>query len=542
MTTVNRGDPAYDDILRSVFGEVDADFAALVETEIRRLSGDGLRLVESPHRGGARTHDLFLDTRTPVEPWSPLDYVRSTLTDVIDGSVRTGSPMCLSNMSTVLPTAMPSLAALVTTLNQNLVKTEAARMLSRCERQVLGMLHRLVYRRSDSFYRETVQSADATLGLVTTGGSLANLAALWVSRNRALPDVRRDGLAAALGKRAAPGACVVGPASMHYSFAKAADILGIGAAGLRRVALDRHGRMDERALRRVLREARSDGWVVLAVVAVAGTTDAGAVDPLAGAADAAEEAGAPLHVDAAWGAPVVFSRRHRHLLDGLDRADTVTVDGHKEFHAPTGVAAVLFRVPSRADVIEHTADYAVREGSLDLGRRSLEGSRPGSVLLLHAALHLLGERGYEQVIDRSLRQAEGMAEQIRRRPELELLLEPELNIVLYRYLPPDCRGSSAAPGPVGEADGVIDAVNTALYERQRAAGSAQVSRTRWDIGDEAQPRQIVALRAVLANPATTLHDIREVLAGQVRLGDEIVGRWSGGRSLASLGCGRELPD
>ncbi len=523
MTQLSRGDAADDDVLRSVFGDVDLDFAALVEAEIRRLSRRGPRSVRPAHQLDDRGHEQFLQTRTPVDPWTPSAYVRQTLAEVIDGSVRSDSPVCLSNMTTVLPSAMPSLAALVTTLNQNLVKAEASQALSRCERQVLGMLHRLAYRRSEDFYRDTVQAPDATLGLVTTGGSLANLAALWVARNSVLPQARQLGLVQALNRRGAAGACVVGPASMHYSFAKAADILGIGAgAGLRRVPLDRRGRMDPRALRATLDRARADGWIILAVVAVAGTTDAGAVDPLADAADAAADVGAPLHVDAAWGAPICFSRRHRHLLDGLDRADTVTVDGHKQLHAPTGVAAVLFRDPRRADVIEHTADYAVREGSPDLGRRSVEGSRPGSVLLLHAALHLLGERGYQQAVDGSLRLAEQMAEEVRRRPELELLVEPELNIVLYRYLPPASRGRAA--GSHSEAEDVaIDAVNTALHERERAVGSCQVSRTRWDLGDEARPRRVVALRAVLANPATSRADIRAVLAAQVRWGDEIAG-------------------
>ena len=194
----------------------------------------------------------------------------------------------------------------------------------------------------------------------------------------------------------------------------------------------------------------------------------------------------------------MFSRRHRHLLDGLAKADTITVDGHKQLYAPTGVAAVLFKDPYRADVIEHTADYAVRPGSMDLGRRSLEGSRPGSVLLLHAALHLLGQRGYEQIVDRSMRRAEEMAEAIRGRPAVQLLVAPETNVVLYRYLPPHLRGRHGA-GLDAQANALVDSLNVEIHDRQGATG-ARVSRTSWTLDDPQGPRRVVALRAVLANP------------------------------------------
>jgi glutamate decarboxylase len=131
-------------------------------------------------------------------------------------------------------------------------------------------------------------------------------------------------------------------------------------------------------------------------------------------------------------------------------------------------------------------------------------------------------RGYEELIDRSIYQAAAMAEQICRRPEFELLLQPEMNVVLYRYLPPAVRGQSSPGKQSGEdVNALIDAVNAALHKRQRTAGTAQVSRTLWTIGDPANPRHSVALRAVLCNPGTTQQDIAAVLDEQVRFGDVI---------------------
>ncbi|MFC7622945.1 aminotransferase class V-fold PLP-dependent enzyme [Microlunatus sp. GCM10028923] len=455
--------------------------------------------------------------RLPETGLPPRAYVDTFLNAVLDHALPVASPRSLANMSSVLPGAMPYLAALVTALNQNLVKSEASRALSLCETQVLAMLHRLVYPGAGRLPAEPV-------GVVTTGGTLANLTALWAARNTALDEgvegcsVRRSGLAAALADRGLRGMAVVGPASMHYSFVKAADLLGLGSEGLIRVPLDGSGRIRLDELDGALRLCRRQRRLVLAVVGVAGSTDCGAVDPLPELADRAAAAGAAFHVDAAWGGPVLMSQRHRDLLDGIERADTVTLDGHKQLYAPVGIGLLLFRDPTRAAAIRHTADYALRQGSADLGRHSVEGSRPGSAMLLHAALHLLGRQGYEAAVDRTIALAAMLADRVRRRPEFELLLPPRLNLVLYRYLPPDLRGVQPADRTPAEQHR-LDRLNEQVHKLQRAAGHALVSRTVWPTPPEG-PGQPV-LRAVLANPLTGPADLDAVLDEQVRLGDAL---------------------
>jgi len=331
---------------------------------------------------------------------------------------------------------------------------------------------------------------------------------MWSARNAAVSDahVQKFGLAGALARSGHSGVAIIGPVSMHYSFAKAADLLGIGTGNLVQVRLQPDDRIDLMSLRRAVRRCQSSGRLVIAIVGVAGTTNSGAIDPLDQMADLAAETGCTFHVDAAWGGPVLMSKRRRHFLAGIERADTVTLDGHKQLFLPVGSGILLFRDPTAARGHEHTAAYTVRRHSGDLGLRSPEGSRPGTALLLHAALHVLGRSGYAELLDRGVRLASYLADSVRAHPRFQLLREPQLNIVLYRYLP-----NEGYPG--GSAKG-IDALNTAIQRLQRRAGGALVSRTTTTVDG----RRRVALRAVLANPMTTEGDIDAVLSEQLRFG------------------------
>jgi glutamate/tyrosine decarboxylase-like PLP-dependent enzyme len=160
----------------------------------------------------------------------------------------------------------------------------------------------------------------------------------------------------------------------------------------------------------------------------------GSIDPLDDLADLAEEFGVHYHVDAAWGGALLFSRAHRRRLCGIERAHSVTIDAHKQMYLPIGIGLLLLRTPYLARAIQKSGTYILQDGSGDLGRHSVEGSRPGTSLFVHAALHIIGRRGYENLVNDSMTRAAFMARQIREREDFELLAEPETNIVLYRYV------------------------------------------------------------------------------------------------------------
>jgi glutamate decarboxylase len=382
------------------------------------------------------------------------------------------------------------------------------------------MMHRLVYGCQADFYARHAGDCESTLGVVTSGGTLANLTALWCARNAALGPcgdfrgVEQEGLPAALRAYGYREAVVIGPESMHYSFTKAAGLLGLGEQGLLRVPTDGRGRMDMRALRGTVAACQARGARILALVGVAGSTDAGAIDPLAELAEVARAAKVHFHVDAAWGGPLLFSSKQRVRLAGIERADSVTIDGHKQMYLPLGIGLLLLRDPHAARAIEKHAHYLSRPGSADLGRRSLEGSRPGTSLFLHAGLHVLGRAGYAALIEESIRKASWLADRIKDLPDFELLAEPDSNLVLYRYVPAAWRDRLLG-GDLTPADhDALNRFNERLHKVQRRAGRTYVSRTTLFHTRYGRGVPVVALRAVIANPLTTERDLAAVLQDQ----------------------------
>jgi len=311
---------------------------------------------------------------------------------------------------------------------------------------------------------------------------------------------------------------IVGSELAHYSLSKAADLLGLGERGLSEVPVDASGRVDLQALRRTLTTHRERGERVMAIVGVAGTTESGAIDPLGELACLASELGAHFHVDAAWGGPLAFSSRHRSLLAGIERADSITIDGHKQLYMPMGVGMVLFRDPRQAAVVEKQARYIIRAGSPDLGRRSVEGSRAAMALHLHAGLHLLGQRGYAQLIDRGIARAQEFAAAIRARPSFELVVEPTTNIVNYRYLPPALRAQARAGDLSSDEQNLLNRLNERLQTAQREIGQSFVSRTTLAYTRHGRGPAQVVLRAVIANPLTQRAHLEAVLDEQEKLG------------------------
>ena len=253
----------------------------------------------------------------------------------------------------------------------------------------------------------------------------------------------------------------------------------------------------------------------LALIGIAGTTETGHVDPLDDLADFAEEIGCHFHVDAAWGGPTLFSATHRHLLKGIERADSVTIDAHKQLYAPMGAGMVLFKDPHALTAIEHHANYILRHGSKDLGSHTLEGSRPGMAMLVHAGLSIIGRKGYELLIDLGIAKARKFAELIKAHPNFELMTAPELNILTYRYNPAWLQKEMGQLNQqqLQKINPLLDLITQEVQKRQREAGKTFVSRTRLR-SSLYHGEQISVFRSVLANPLTTEEILAAVLEEQ----------------------------
>ncbi|HLJ90485.1 MAG TPA: aminotransferase class V-fold PLP-dependent enzyme [Candidatus Angelobacter sp.] len=448
-------------------------------------------------------------------------YTEFLCKTVIPGSPDLASPLFMGHMTGPLPYFASLISELIVLLNQNLVKVEASPALTSLELETIASLHQLVYRQSPRYYRESLADAESSLGLVTLGGTLGNLTALWIARNlcfgpsRDFPGVEAAGVARALDHYGCGNAVIVGSKLMHYSIAKAASLLGFGSENARLLPVDSANRLDMVALQDCISDCAARNTRIVAVVGVAGTTECGSIDPLEEIAEIAAKHQIFFHVDGAWGGPLLFSARQRSRLAGIEKADSVVLDGHKQMYLPIAVSALLLRDPHAAKVIEKHSRYMLQEGSGDLGRRSLEGSRNGAALFFHAGLNLIGEQGYAFLVEENLRKAQIMADLIRSRPEFEILVAPETSILLFRGLPAALRHRKGHSFSVAEnAD--INCFNERLQKRQSRERRTFVSRTTLDLLPIDVPSiaariPLVALRAVITNPLLEEHHMHTVL-------------------------------
>jgi glutamate decarboxylase len=504
---------APDSTLGSIDQAITGDVAGFLQTHIVALQH--------------QIEEIEADFSSPVIPEDPTfvsEYTEFVKEKLVAHSVHTSAPGFIGHMTSALPYFMLPLSRIMTALNQNLVKVETSKAFTPLERQVLAMLHRLVYRQEDSFYQEWIHDSRHALGAFCSGGTIANVTALWVARNLLFAPsgtfrgIAREGLPRAVKHLGCEGIALLVSRRGHYSFGKAADLLGIGRDHLVMVDTDANNRVDLNRLKEECRRLQDENIRPLAMVGIAGTTETGTVDPLEEMADLAAELGCHFHVDAAWGGPTLFSDRYRPLLRGIERADSVTIDAHKQLYVPMGAGMVLFRDPTAVSAIEHHAAYILRHGSKDLGSHTLEGSRPGKAMLVHAGLSIIGRKGYELLIDLGIERARTFAAMIGRHPDFELTSTPELNILTYRYCPQSIR-RKLAEAPADQSaciNAVLDQINQLLQKHQREAGKTFVSRTRLSIPAYGG-QELTVLRVVLANPLTTEEILSEVLAEQCEI-------------------------
>lgn len=477
------------------------------------------------------TECSFSDVDMPEEPDTLQAYANRLLSELVSHSTRTSDPRFIGHMTSALPAFMLPLSKLMTALNQNVVKVETSGSFTPMERQVLAMLHKLAFHEDDEFYHRWVQSDEGALGAFSSGGTVANITALWTARNLAFKSdehfkgVHQEGLAAALRYFDYTSAAVVVSERGHYSLAKAMDILGLGRQSLVTIPVDGDHRVRIDLLRQTCNELQQSGVRIIAIVGIAGTTETGSVDNLSELADVAEQFQTYFHVDAAWGGASLMSERGSALMHGIDRADSITIDAHKQMYVPMGAGMVLFRNPETVKSIEHHANYILRRGSKDLGRHTLEGSRPGIAMLVHACLHVIGRKGYAALIDRSLDRAGYFAKIIEQHPDFQLVCKPQLCILTYRYVPSQVQSviMNAPSEQLENINHCLNELTADMQVAQREAGISFVSRTQLRLENQNNLTAIV-FRVVLANPLTSNEILHEILTEQVSIAQSLSAR------------------
>ncbi|PIE74834.1 MAG: putative pyridoxal-dependent aspartate 1-decarboxylase [Deltaproteobacteria bacterium] len=488
----------------------------------------GLQDFLNEHLGVTEAIDLkklalsYTDTIISEKPEKKLtEVISEIINEVAPHAVNVSSPYFVGHMTAAIPSFMILLKALVAALNQNVVKLETSKVVSVIERQITAKIHRLIYKFDEDFYNKNVQSVDTSLGCFTEGGTSANITALWVARNMAFgpyddfEGIEREGLFEAYRSYGKKRAVVLVSQRGHYSLGKAGGVLGIGNENIIKVASDCDGTILIEDLKEKIREFSGDSETrIIAVVGVAGTTETGHIDPISEMAAICKENNIHFHVDAAWGGPTLTSEKYAHFLDGIDLADSVTIDGHKQFYMPMTCGMVFFKNPRAMDAIAYHANYIIRKGSVDLGIKSLSGSKESNSLILHGAFELLGKKGYGMLIDHGIELAAEFAEEIRKRENFQLVTSPKLNILTYRYCP--TRIKQKLLSKTGEErkkiQDKLNNINIIIQRTQREQGKSFVSRTALKRKEDSE--EIVVLRAVLMNPLTNIEILKEVLDEQ----------------------------
>jgi len=473
----------------------------------------------------------FLSASVPDSPEFVSEHAESLLNKLVAHSVNTYSPTFIGHMTSALPYFHLTLAKLLVGLNQNLVKIETSKAFTPLERQTLGMMHNLIYQQDDKFYENYLHSANHALGSFCSGGTVANITALWVARNQLLsadgkfPGVAKAGIAAAYRHYGYQNVGVMSSNRGHYSLSKTVDVLGIGRDNMLTVQSPTQ-KLDPQQALKLGKAYQASGNKLLAIIGIAGTTETGHVDPLDELADVAKELNCWFHVDAAWGGATLFSERYRHRLAGIERADSVTIDAHKQMYVPMGAGMALFKDPKHSNAVRHHAQYVLREGSKDLGATTLEGSRNGMAMMVYSSLHILGRRGYELLINKSIELAHEFAEMINVHPEFELITQPTLSLLTYRLRPNILSVLASMPASdITNINKKLDTLTVSVQKQQREAGKSFVSRTRIEI-EKYNGEAITVFRVVLANPLTTREHLSDILEEQLQIanGNEI---WHG---------------
>ncbi len=470
----------------------------------------------------------FTSHHIPVFPQKEEEYYDYLKEYVLPYIVNTASPKFIGHMTSALPSFNYKLTDIISRTNQNMVKVETSKSLVFMERQAMAMLHHAFFDFPEPFYKKHTQQTGSSLGITVSGGSTANISALWVARNLALPPdekfsgISEAGLNKALTHYNYDNIVLLGTRLMHYSMKKAASLLGMGRENIIFVDQDENGKMDIDSLQLIIEECQRKKWCILAIVGIAGTTETGIIDPLDKIANIAKMSNIYFHVDAAWGGPVIFSNRHKSKLKGIEKVDSITLCGHKQLYLPMGISFCLFRQPDMARAISTSSPYQAREGSYDFGQFSPEGSRSSLSMCLHAAFHLIGKQGYAKLIDDGIDKAQYLKKQILKNNALELIMEPELNIVNFRYIPKKYRTALADKALTKEDNVKINEINIRLQETQFLEGRTFLSRTQLSNTHYGKECPIDVNRAVLANPLTTNQDVDCVIEDLLTIASDLI--------------------
>ena len=478
------------DITTEALRELSAQAVALVMDYFERIS----ELAVFPDTTAEQIAERLPSTLS-LEG-EPLERLIEDCRAIISASRHNGHPRFFGYVASP-STPVGAFADLIASaLNQNVTSWRSAPAATRIELTVVGWLGQLIG------YDKNAH------GLLTSGGSLANLNAMLIAqRIKAGTETSRQGL-----WNAGQPMTIYASDQVHFSIVKAADVLGLGRDQVRLVKTDERFRLDVGALREHLTRDIQSGLRPFCVVANAGTVSTGAVDPISEIAEVAEEYGLWLHVDGAYGALAAMDDSKRSLFAGIERADSVSLDPHKWLYAPVDAGCLLFRddVGVRSAYSANEADYIkvherADEEAFAFWDYGIELSRRFRALKIWLMLRYYGTERIAAAITGDNRLAFELAESVSASEDFELLAPAVLSICCFRYVPPALRQRliSGDEQERARANGELDDLNARIMHSVQRGGRAYLS--------NATINGRYALRACITNFRTTSEDIRLTL-------------------------------
>ncbi|MDG9717262.1 aminotransferase class V-fold PLP-dependent enzyme [Streptomyces sp. DH24] len=418
----------------------------------------------------------------PAEGLGPKAALQLLATVLVEHGIDLSHPRAAAHLQPPALAVAVAADALASATNASLDTYDSGPSAIAVERWLIGLLTRLA---------GLGERAD---GVLTPGGSLSNLLGLLLARDAAAH--RRGVDAREHGVTALPGPVVFCSELAHFSTHRACAALGLGEAAVQPLPVDGRRRMRPDALAAALDSLGPDQTPV-AVVATAGTTDFGSVDPLPEIAEIAAGHGVWMHVDAAYGFGALFSERLATRLAGLELADSVTLDLHKIGWQPAATSVLLVSDTTAFTSLDREVAYLNPTDDSEAGYdgllgRSLQTTRRPDAVKAAATLLTYGRTGMGRMVDACHDLARHAERRILAEPELELVAPAELTTVVFRY-----RGSDPS---------AADDLNGALRRRLLESGSALVGRTEATAAGPGSPKR-VCLKFTLLNPTATTDDI-----------------------------------
>ncbi|MBW4472801.1 MAG: aspartate aminotransferase family protein [Stenomitos rutilans HA7619-LM2] len=424
------------------------------------------------------------------EQGNPLSDVLQQVGElVIQHSANVSHPTCIAHLH--CPSLVPSLAAelLISATNQSMDSWDQSPAATFLEQSVIEGLCQLF-----GFNHQ----AD---GVFTSGGTQSNFMGLLLARDRyAKKHLQWSIQEQGLPPQAAQFRILCSDVA-HFTVRQSAALLGLGHQAVVTVPTDADYRLSPSHLEQQIIALQQEGLCPIAIVATAGTTDFGSIDPLPGIAQLAQAYDLWLHVDAAYGGALIMSDTYRHLLDGIAAADSLTIDFHKLFYQPISCGAFLTKERTNFDLLKLHADYLNPETNeqldiLDLVVKSVQTTRRFDALKLFMSMQCLGRKTFADMIETTIDTAREMAALLKVDPAFELVTMPTINAVVFRYVPQSQPSNQATAA-------LSNQINQAIRLKLIQTGQAIIAQTQ--IGD------FVYLKVTLLNPRTTIAHLKSLL-------------------------------